>query len=100
MLNTWVILLRNIDFAVPSFKVFAHNLTHDEAKAQADEIHDQRVEGERVTRVYIVDGREPHEDADPEECDACHDLILAAHREELAALKREMDKRGLRPDSA
>lgn len=97
MENTWVILLRNINLAVPSFKAFAHNLAHEAAKSQADEIYQQRVEGERVTRVYIVDAREPHENCEPEGCDACHDLILAAHREELALIEREMLKRGLTP---
>jgi hypothetical protein len=94
MSNTWVILLRNTDFAVPSLQVFAHNLTHEAAKSQADEINKQRVEGEPVTLVDIMDGHEPHEGAYPEECGACHDLILAAHREELAALRQALDKRG------
>jgi hypothetical protein len=89
----WVVLRRNTDLVVPVFRAFAHNLTHDVTKSQADEIYQQRVEGERVTRVYIMDGHEPHEDGGPEECDDCHDLILAAHREELALLEREIEKR-------
>jgi hypothetical protein len=96
MESTWVVLLRNINLAVPSFKVFAHNLTHESAKSQSDEIYLQRVEGERVTRAYIMDGRESHTDCDPEDCDACHELIVAAHREELAVIEREMSRRGLK----
>jgi hypothetical protein len=98
MENTWVVFLRNINFAVPSLKVLAHNLTHEAAKSQADEIYRQRIEGERVTRVYIMDGREPHEECDDlEECLACHDLILAAHREELEKFEQEMLRRGMTP---
>ena len=74
--NTWVILLRNTSLE-PSYKILAHNLTDEAAKSQADEIQRQRVEGERVTLVLTVDGRETHEDCEPEECDACHELILA-----------------------
>ncbi len=95
--KTWVILLRNTNLAVPSYKVLAHNLTHEAAESQAEEIQRQRVEGERVTLVCIMDGREPHEDCDPEECDACPDLILAAHREGLEMIEREMLKRGFTP---
>jgi hypothetical protein len=39
---------------VPSYKVLAHNLNHDIAKSQADEIQRQKVEGERVTLVGHV----------------------------------------------
>jgi hypothetical protein len=66
----------------------AHNLTHEAASAQCDAIDLQTVEGERVTRVYIADGLEIHEDCDPEDCDECHDLILAAHRLEFAELEK------------
>lgn len=75
---------------MPSYKVLAHNLNHDIAKSQADEIQRQQVEGERVTLVYIMDGRETHQDCDPEECDACYALILAAHRQELEEIERVM----------
>jgi hypothetical protein len=78
-------------------KILAHNLTDEAAKSQADEIQRQRVEGERVTRVLTMDGRETHEDCDPEECDACHELILAAYRVELQEIERVMLKRGLTP---
>lgn len=97
--NTWVVILGNTDLAVPSFKVFAHNLTQEAASARADEIRQQKVEGERVTLVYIMDGLEPHEDSDPEECDGCHgchDLRLAAHRSVLAELEKGMAERGLK----
>lgn len=93
--NTWAVLLRNTNLAVPSFKVLAHNLTRETAKAQADEIYRQRVEGERVTLVCIIDGLEPHEDCAPEDCAGCHGLIVEAHKQELAELEKEMRKRGL-----
>jgi hypothetical protein len=92
--NTWIVLLRNTNLAVPSFKAFAHNLTHETAKAQAEEIQKQRIEGERLTLVYIMDGLELHEDCDPEDCEGCHDLIVEAHKLELAELEK-MRKRGL-----
>jgi len=47
--NTWVVIVRNTDLAVPSLKVLTDNLPHEKheiAKAQADEIHQQRDEGE------------------------------------------------------
>ena len=94
--NTWAVLLRDTNLAVPAFKVFAHNLTHEAATALADEIHRQRVEGERITRVYTIDGVELHEDCEPEDCDGCRDLTLAAHRLEFAELEQEMRKRGLK----
>jgi hypothetical protein len=92
--GTWAVVLRNTNLAVPSFKVFAHNLTHDTAIALENEIHQQRVEGERVTLVYIVDGLTPHQDSDPQDCDECDDLILAAHKLELAELEKDMARRG------
>lgn len=46
--------------------------------------------------MYIMDGREAYKDCDPEDCDPCHELILAAHREELAVIEREMSRRGLK----
>ncbi len=94
--NTWVVLLRNINFEVPDFKVLAHNLTQEAANTLANEIHGQRVEGERVTRVYTMDGLEVHESVDPEDCGPCRDLIVAAHKAELAELEKEMRKRGLK----
>ena len=78
--GTWAVLLRNTNLAVPSFDVSAHNLTHDGAVAMESEIRQQRVEGERVTLVYIVDAIGPHQDCDPKDCDECADLILTAHR--------------------
>ncbi len=86
--GTWAVLLRNTNSAVPSFEVFAHNLTHDDAITLEGEIRQQRVEGERVTLVYIVDALEPHQDCDPKDCDECADLILASHKQELAELEK------------
>lgn len=96
-METWVVLLGNTNPAVPDFKVFAHNLTHDAAKSLEEDIRQQRVEGERVTLVFIVDGREPHNNGDPEECDACHDLIVEAHRKKLEMIEHAMLRRGLFP---
>ncbi len=94
--NTWAVILGNTDLEIPSFKVFAHNLTHEAASAQADEIRQQKVEGEAVTLVFTMDGLKPHEDSDPEECDECHALRLAAHRAVLAEMEKEMARRGLK----
>jgi hypothetical protein len=91
--NTWIVLLRNTNPAVPDFKVFAHNLTRDAAKSLEEDIRQQRVEGERVTLVYLMNGGETHEECEPDECCACHEMILAAHRQELQALEQEMRRR-------
>jgi hypothetical protein len=94
MRSTWALLLRNTNFAVPSFEAFAHNLTHDDAVKLESEIRQQRVEGERVTLVYIVDGLEPHQDCEPKDCDGCSELTVAAHKQELGELEKAMAKRG------
>src|SRR5882724_4059823 len=92
--STWVVLLRHTDFRIPSFEAFAHNLTHDGAIALESEIRQQSVEGERVTRVYIIDGLELHQDCDPKDCEGCAELKLAALKEELAKLSKEIARRG------
>jgi hypothetical protein len=96
VINTSAVLLRNTDLAVPAFKAFAHNLTHEAANALAEEIHQQTVEGERVTRVYTIDGLEVHESSNPEDCHGCRELILAAHKLEFAEIEKEMRRRGLK----
>jgi hypothetical protein len=74
----------------------AKSAYQEAATAQADEIRQQKVEGERVTLVYLMNGLEPHKDCDPDECDKCDDLRLAAHKSVLAKLEEEMIKRGLK----
>ena len=59
----------------PSYKVLPHNLNHDIAKSQADEIQRQQVElnGSRSSLSWTVGKRTR---IDPEECDACYALIF------------------------
>ena len=42
--NTWAVILGSTLLPVPSFKVLAHNLTHEAARAQMDGIRHQKVE--------------------------------------------------------